>query len=211
MPSLEWAIWNIEETLDELTQQLYLSMTDIEQLKASYQHEGALKQHLASRCLLQALIGRYQLEKDALGKPYLFDRQEFVSISHSAARCMVALSPQKIGIDIQEIQPKVAKLASKFLAFADLQYMAQLPITEQLLFASWYWSAKEAMFKCYGKGQVNFSEHLRIDDHEQTQTGWRATGILQKRDEFCTFALEGEYIDGNYLYVLALLTDNQLF
>lgn len=204
-PLLEWAIWNIEESTEMLREQLHLTAMEWAHLQASYRHAGALRQHVASRCLLQTLIGTFHIEKDALGKPYLLDRQQFVSISHSVQRCAVALSSQKIGVDIQEIQPKVAKLAAKFLAYSDLQEMERLPFAEQILFAAWHWAAKEAMFKCYGKGQVNFSEHLQIGQRQATPTGWTATGFLQKRDEFCTFALRGERLDSNYLCVLALL------
>jgi phosphopantetheinyl transferase len=90
------------------------------------------------------------------------------SISHCGdyAAAMVS-STQRVGVDVEMITPKVAKVKDKFLSIDEQQILAalahpwdHLPEPAMLMAA---WSIKESLFKWYGEGLIDFKDHLRID------------------------------------------------
>lgn len=158
------AIWKIEEPED-----FFSSRTGLQSDKKS-----ALRriEHLAGRFLLTHVAPGLRLDRIAvsdLGKPFLPGQELHFSISHSFPFIAVAVDyRQEIGIDVQVLQEKIHRLQYKFLS-AEEQAICDNQ-TGKITLA---WAAKEAAFKRYGLGAVDFIRHMPIRDmqvsnHEAT-------------------------------------------
>jgi len=132
-------------------------------------HPKKRLQHLAGRYLLKILFPGfpYQLIKiAATRKPYIENELFHFSISHCGdyAAAMVSTN-QRVGVDVELFTTKVLKVRHKFLGEAEQQMIAQMaPVNSdnyiQLLTTAW--SIKEALFKWYGDGELDFIDHLQI-------------------------------------------------
>lgn len=117
-------------------------------------------EHLAGRFLLQQLapdIPLSALEISPLGKPY-FPGGPWFSVSHSFPYIGAAISSDKeVGIDVQILQGKILRLQDKFLSPEEQTLCLNEPGRITLA-----WTAKEAAFKMYGLGAVDFIGHMPI-------------------------------------------------
>ena len=79
-------------------------------------------------------------------KPVLVDRSENISISHSLNFATVIVSSnKKVGIDIEEISPRIHKIAHKFLHDSEKIFIETDSRKTELLYL--IWCAKEAIYK----------------------------------------------------------------
>lgn len=134
----------------------------------SIPHKHKRVQHLAGRYLLPVLFDDFLLSDiDAANsqKPFLRDGRYQFSISHCGAyAAAIVSSRQQVGIDIELVTPKIERVKEKFLNDAErklLKSYEHLPkIYLQLLTV--LWSAKEAIFKWYGRREVDFKQHIQL-------------------------------------------------
>ncbi len=164
------AIWHIAEEKDFFLKKVFLHR--------EIKHPHKQLQHLAGRYLLQYLYPDfpYHLMKIAgTGKPYLPNKEFHFSISHSGDYAAVIISKDHyVGIDIELVTQKVEKIKYKFLNDKELeniqysifntQYSSnnvQL-LTNNLSLLTLLWSCKEAVFKWYGNGDVDFRNNINL-------------------------------------------------
>jgi phosphopantetheinyl transferase len=92
-------------------------------------------------------------------KPFLANEAFHFSISHCGDYAAAIVSKSaRVGIDIEIPTTKIEKVASKFLHADEQQNL----VTGDLKKLTVLWSAKESVFKWYGDGNVDFSEHIRL-------------------------------------------------
>ncbi len=135
-------------------------------LQREITHPHKRLQHLAGRYLLPFLFPDFPTEEIEIAdtrKPFLPGEQYHFSISHCGdyAAALVS-STNRVGIDIEMITPRVEKIKHKFLHPDELNFVHSHAISRQINLLTLLWSAKEAMFKWWGNGDVDFSEVLRI-------------------------------------------------
>ncbi len=146
------AIWKIEEP-----ESFFEEGTGLQSDKKSAVRR---LEHLAGRFLLRYLLpgaSLNQIEVSHLGKPFFRGNGPCFSISHSFPFVGVAVSGSDVGIDVQTLQEKIVKIQYKFLspeeqALCD-NHTARITLA---------WAAKEAAFKRYGLGAVDFIRHMPI-------------------------------------------------
>ena len=162
-------IWKIEET-----EEFFRSNVPL-QSRVTHPHKRL--QHLAGRFLLQFLFPGFPYElikiADTL-KPFLPDERYYFSISHCGDfAAAIASTQQRVGIDIEIPTARIHIISPKFLSKFEIQYLS---IEDKLFLEQWglkekaetefltfLWSAKEAIFKWYGNGQVDFSKHISLN------------------------------------------------
>jgi phosphopantetheinyl transferase len=153
------AVWKIEETED-----FFLSAVP---LQRSITHPHKRLQHLAGRYLLPFLFPDFPHEEIEIAdtrKPFLPDEQYHFSISHCGDyAAAIVSSTERVGIDIEMITPRVEKIKHKFLHIDELIFVHSHEADEQIPLLTLLWSAKEAMFKWWGYGDVDFSDVLRTE------------------------------------------------
>src|SRR5579871_863418 len=162
------AIWKIEET-----ESFFLRKVP---LQRNITHPHKRLQHLAGRYLLPILFKDFPLEEILIAdtrKPFLPTEKYHFSISHCGEfAAAIASNTSRVGIDIELITPRIQNIAHKFLneleknffnedysAFLEQWNLKDKVYTEYLTLM---WSAKEAIYKWYGDGGVDFSENIQL-------------------------------------------------
>lgn len=153
-PDFEIAIWRIEEDLS-FFEPLFHSHPDI-------QNNSRKLQWFASRHLINELRGKFsEVLKAESGKPFLQDSPHHISISHSPEFAAAMFSEKYfVGIDLEMVNPKVEKIAHKFLRADEVTAIKPGEKIEKLIL---YWSAKEALYKLYGHRNIEFKKQLLIE------------------------------------------------
>ena len=156
------AIWKIEEHDD-----FFLAHVP---LKREVTHPYKRLQHLAGRHLLPTLFRDFPLQSILIAdtrKPFLEDEQYHFSISHCGNfAAAIASTDERVGIDIELVTSRILRIAPKFLNEREVQFLKEWQPLSNLYneLVTVIWSAKEAIFKWYGLGGVDFKNHLHLID-----------------------------------------------
>lgn len=166
-------VWKIEETED------FFKGNVPQHRDVTHPHKRL--QHLAGRFLLQFLFPDFPyhlIEIADTRKPFLPAEQYHFSISHCGDYAAAIVSRNKrVGIDIEIPVEKIGKIMYKFLsskehgAFNLVAGAETGEVLENFDEPTVLWSAKEAVFKWYGNGGVDFRKEIRlVKQHEATGT-----------------------------------------
>lgn len=172
------AIWRIEEDAADLKWELQWGQEDIKRYSALTSEERSLH-WLCSRVLLRKMLNTSKfidLRVDEFGKPYLNNIDQKLSISHSGKFVTVLLSNKDCGIDIQEIDPHIERVAKKFISEEEFENMDDEDRLEQIHV---FWCAKEALYKFYGKRKLDFRKNMEIFPFTFAEKGI-VTGRIEK-------------------------------
>jgi phosphopantetheinyl transferase len=155
------AVWKIEEEENFFLQHVPL------QREITHPHKRL--QHLAGRYLLRYLFPDFPYKEILIAdtrKPYLPNEQYHFSISHSGnyAAALVS-SDHRTGIDVEKVSKKIPAIMHKFMHENDLLYSnaSYLYDRSPLHLLTIMWSAKEALFKWYSLGEIDFKEHMQLN------------------------------------------------
>lgn len=184
--STKLAVWHIAEAED-----FFLKKAP---LQKEITHPHKRLQHLAGRYLLTELFNDFPLELIEVAdtkKPFLPNEAYHFSISHCGDYAAVVVSSvNRVGTDIEVVSEKVGRIRDKFLTSDEMELIEEIFNTQRLMFnvqSIFYvqlitlcWSIKEAMFKWYGFGKVDFKEHLIIDQIEVNSNEFVAHCIFKK-------------------------------
>jgi phosphopantetheinyl transferase len=122
-------------------------------------------QHLAGRYLLRCLFPDFPNEEIEIAdtrKPFLRDEQYHFSISHCSDYAAAIVSrDNRVGVDVELVTPRVEKIKHKFLHADEVRFVNPQPAHKQVELLTVLWCAKEAIYKWYGLGEVDFSEMMR--------------------------------------------------
>lgn len=158
----EIAFWKIEEPLSFFTSKIQ------EINMPTFRSEKRALEFAATRYLLKVLRPDFPFSSivfNEKGKPYLKDRSLFFSISHSFPYVGVGFNNvQPIGIDLQTFEPKILRLKDRFLSEEEQSFtQAQIDRTTLL------WASKEAAYKWYGEGFMDFIDHMTVVDWREEE------------------------------------------
>ena len=145
-------IWKIEEP--------EIFFTDNLGFVGHHKTEKRRLEFLASRYLLKSLIPDFsfsELKNHQEGKPFFEDDRVHFSISHSFPFVAVVIDEKPVGIDVQVFQEKILRLQQKFLSAQE-----QIIFKDSMEHITLAWTAKEAAFKWFGEGKVDFIQHMPI-------------------------------------------------
>jgi phosphopantetheinyl transferase len=144
-------------------------------------HPHKRLQHLAGRYLLKYLFSDFPYDLIRIAdtrKPFLQNEAYHFSISHCGDYAAALVSTtQRVGVDVEIATSKVEKILHKFLNQRERAFLrsrqstvatSQFPAKEHLATGDWQlatllWSAKESVFKWYGNGGIDFSDHINLD------------------------------------------------
>lgn len=140
--------------------------------------------------ILEAFGPEARLTHDRHGRPYLEDEPSvYISISHSAEECLLAVSDRPVGIDIETPRGQLQRIAGKFLTPSEL---SRGPHDLGTLLR--YWTAKEAAFKCAGIPSLVISEIELSPDlsHATARTEQYAITYIITPESVTAIARQGE-------------------
>lgn len=134
---------------------------------------------LACRWLLHLLTGhdlRLPLAKDAFSKPFFPENERLAcSLSHSKGAVAALLvdaempsaahrPPSAVGCDLQKIVPQMAAIAPKFMRPEEWAFVESRPEAEHADWLHFFWTAKECLYKAWGRKSLDFRTHIRVAD-----------------------------------------------
>jgi 4'-phosphopantetheinyl transferase len=184
------ALWKIEEDL-AFFQSSFANSPDIPD-------KNQRLQWYASRYLVSNVLGpKAIIIKDESGKPVLRNSKLHLSISHTPAFAAVMMHPSApVGIDIEACTPKVVRIAHKFLREDEVQAIKPEEQIDKLIL---YWSAKEALYKLYGKGGIEFKTQLLVEPFEMRSDGQLKATIVVPNERIKNLIVNYEFFDGHVL------------
>lgn len=156
----EIALWDITETEDELLDILELNPFVIEEISHFSSSKRRLE-YLASRCALNHLAGESKfISYLPSRRPYLADKTSQLSITHTGHyAAVITHRNREVGIDIERISDKVARVKAKFLSETELSHIDEKSEKTQLTIL---WAAKEAIYKVLGIEVIDFIKDINI-------------------------------------------------
>ncbi|MCG9899787.1 MAG: 4'-phosphopantetheinyl transferase superfamily protein [Hydrotalea sp.] len=168
--STQWALWKIEESLQDFKLPVALP--------SNITHPNKQLQHAAGRHLLGFLKKDFSytsLEAPLHGKPYVQDGSCEFSISHAQYWATAIVSNEPVGIDVETYTPRVFKIAHKFIHPSEKIWIDELlannSIWTALQLHIFLWSAKEALYKWWGKGALDFIRDMQVEAPQQFPEG----------------------------------------
>lgn len=142
------AVWQADETEEELLAHFSPSLrTEYECEARRFTMLHRRMEWLAVRALLAKMVGEERrICYEPSGKPFLDDRSQAISISHTKGYVALALyNGAAVGIDIEQYGQRVHRVASRFLHPDEQVAPYRDDRTWGLLL---HWSAKESVYKC---------------------------------------------------------------
>lgn len=126
--------------------------------KVSNYHPKKLLETLMVRKILHEKLPGYKILYDGR-RPYLFPRDFEISITNSFPYAAIAISKQKIGIDIEKFNPKVVKIKDKFVNLEEQQFIPEDGAVEYLTII---WSVKESLYKIHQSQYWSLKKHYEV-------------------------------------------------
>lgn len=192
----QMGVWKVEETIQDLKSRLILDQEEL----AFYEtlNKGKRNLHwLSGRVLIRNLLNTnhfIEVQSDEYGKPHLVNFDYELSISHSQDYAAVIISQNRVGIDIEQMRPKIRRIAHKFMREEELAFLAK-DEDEAMRQMFVVWTGKEALYKLYGKRNLNFCDHMQFEPFLLGSPS-HATAHLTKPGLEQTFTITFEEIDG---------------
>lgn len=165
-------IWKLTEELS-LLENIFPLRPEEEHYYDNIRNEKRKREWLISRILLTELLEkRVLISYNENGKPYINNRVDEISITHSKNFVSILISNKLIpGIDIEHINDRVEKVKHKFLDDSELLWC------ESLEMKTICWSAKEAIFKTYEK-ELDFHD-IKVEKFDISDSFFMAN-VTQK-------------------------------
>ncbi len=158
----EIGIWEITEDSAALESMAVLSGEEKE-LLATFRNETRRTHWLSYRLIIGHMLGHGKAVVKYLenGKPLIENLPGHISVTHSGSYSAVIYNPQfRVGIDIERIKPRIENVAQRFLSETELNCIDPDLRMEHLVSL---WAAKEALYKLWGKEDVEFRDHLYVE------------------------------------------------
>ncbi len=191
-------IWKIEEV-----EEFFINTVS---LQREITHPHKRLQHLAGRYLLKQLFPDFPNEEIEIAdtkKPFLPLEQYHFSISHcSNFAAAIVSKTERVGIDIEISTERILKISDKFLSeeekklffisgtgFHAKEHNNKLR-TNNYKLVTILWGAKEAVYKWWGWGEINFSEHISLQPFKLSSSG-DINALFQGPQQ--TFSLQLQY------------------
>ncbi len=157
-PDFKLGVWKIEEQMSFFADRI--------SFQSNTAHDGRQLQQLATRYLLETLQEGFPfnaVENNEAGKPFIQGNPIQFNLSHTNDLAAAITSIDKaVGIDAEKIHPRVLKIQHKFLNDVELADLAVKTEEEKILFMTKYWTIKEAVYKWWGIGSVDFAKDICI-------------------------------------------------
>ncbi len=194
-------IWRIEEP-----ESFFLEKVP---LKRDVSHPFKRLQHLAGRYLLSSLFPDFPVEEIRIAdtrQPFLASDPYHFSISHCGDYAAAIVSKcSRVGVDIELVTSRITRVADKFLNDGEMSFFNDdyaffleqwgLRGRVEQEFLTLIWSAKEAMFKWYGRGELDFKRHMQLTGNIRIDGDLIKLPFAFEKNEFLLLDLDARIFD----------------
>jgi len=123
---------------------------------------------------------------------------QHISISHSNDFSAIAISEQKVGLDIEKLKGKILKIASRFM---DTSHFEGLSEEEKIKKATVVWGIKESIFKIKNEKGISFL--YNIFENPFSFEDNKATAQLNLKNKEENFKIQFDSVE-DYIFVCSL-------
>jgi phosphopantetheinyl transferase len=194
------ALWQLKESVEELLNLIDLTQIEKEKYK-KFTNDRRKKEWLATRVLLKEVVSKEStISYNKHGKPFLKDSDYNIGISHSSDFAALITCREKIpGIDIENINRIIEKIAPKFMSETELQACLNdnNKYSKKKLFI--HWSAKEAVFKMIPHHGIEFSTQINIQPFNLDISGGGINTVYKHEGNEQIIPLSYRFIENNLL------------
>jgi 4'-phosphopantetheinyl transferase len=168
---IHFMVWKLTESIEELETLVSPDSEDYTNLNL-IGVDSKRKEYLAGKNAIMQMCRLVNVEfkgiiKDEHGKPYLKDNTIEMSLTHTTEFIGVVFSKRlSVGIDIEKPRTQIFKVIGRLCVESEIEWM-----NDDLEKATILWSAKEALYKLYGKRKVDFKENLFLKEINGTLLG----------------------------------------
>jgi phosphopantetheinyl transferase len=174
------AVWKIEEQVNFFEDAIAYAPQAV--------HPGRKLQQLATRFLLKQLYQDFPIGSIVIneaGKPILPAQDLQFNLTHTTELAAAIISDLKaVGIDAEKIDKRVLKIEHKFLNSEERESLISLTEIEKISRLTLYWTIKEAVYKWWGRGGIDFANDILIEPSnltlENTTVRFAQTGEILK-------------------------------
>lgn len=187
-----YAVWKIEESLEELIEQLNPNKQELIEIER-FRNIKRKKQNISARLLLNQLSNKKEiLYYSKSGKPTskIFKN---ISISHSNNYSILIVSENNIGIDIQYRHPNIEKISTKFLNNIELNNLNKDDPINEIHFI---WCAKESIYKTLNNLPCSFKKNLEIKPIQDNMT---TRGYYKSKNREIQYDIEYELLENYFI------------
>lgn len=122
-----------------------------------FQNERRRSEHLAWRRVVRRELGRgISISYNEVGAPEVDTPNTHISVAHGAGCVAVAISDQRVGIDIESRERDFARASSRYMSEHETE------LSDQEWWPAAVWTAKEALYKLFGRRGVELRDDLKI-------------------------------------------------
>lgn len=148
-------LWKYDED-EDLNPDELLEKENFERVK-NY-HPTKLKELLLVRKILKSVLPQHKIfYRDKT--PYLFPADYEISITHSFPFAALAISKNKVGIDIEPFNPKILRIKDKFLFPEEAGFIEK---DKEVAYLTVIWSLKESLYKIHHSNYWSLKKHYEV-------------------------------------------------
>ena len=116
---------------------------------------------LAWRAIVRRELGQdVEIFYDDYGAPKVEMPDTYISVSHSKGVVAVLFADKPCAVDIEQTNRDFRRVANRYLLQREQMLAEQYDIFAEM------WCAKEALYKYYKKGGLDFVEHISISEYD---------------------------------------------
>ena len=158
-----------------------------------FQNDKRRREHLAWRRVVRNELGRgVTIDYNEVGAPIVDSPNTYISVAHGGESVAVAIADEPVGVDIESLDRNYARIKSRFMTPAEesLSTMEEWPAV--------VWTAKEAIYKLYGKREVDLTEDIHITAFD-TRSMTLTAEVRERRD----IVVEAQIIENSVVVAVA--------
>ena len=158
-----------------------------------FQNDKRRREHLAWRRVVRNELGRgVTIDYNEVGAPIVDKPNTYISVAHGGESVAVAIADEPVGVDIESLDRNYARIKSRFMTPAEesLSTMEEWPAV--------VWTAKEAIYKLYGKREVDLTEDIHITAFD-TRSMTLTAEVRERRD----IVVEAQIIENSVAVAVA--------
>ena len=158
-----------------------------------FQNDKRRREHLAWRRVVRNELGRgVTIDYNEVGAPTVDSPNTYISVAHGGESVAVAIADEPVGVDIESLDRNYARIKSRFMTPAEesLSTMEEWPAV--------VWTAKEAIYKLYGKREVDLTEDIHITAFD-TRSMTLTAKVRERRD----IVVEAQIIENSVAVAVA--------
>lgn len=148
-------LWKYDED-EELNPDHLMEKENFEKVK-DY-HPTKLKETLLVRKILKSVLPDHKILYNER-VPYLSPNDFEISVTHSFPFAALAISKNKVGIDIEPFNQKISRIQHKFLLEEESTFIEK---EKEVAYLTVIWSLKESLYKIHHSNYWSLKKHYEV-------------------------------------------------